>query len=185
MFKSISTKELVFLTLMGVMWFVLDFIIGQWMNAITGLYMVGFLSAIVSGFFGVMLAKIRPKFGSFTIALLIWGLLALPTASAGPVGFWPKVIIEVFVGFMADCWFFLARYRNWSVYVGFYIMVLLLYGLSVSAMVLMGIPEADKILKMLPIVIVGFWIIGTIGLVLGFYVYRKIKDKNIVRQISA
>ena len=126
MFKKISTKELIFLTLIGVMWFVLDFIIGQWMNAITGLFMIGFLSAIVSGFFGVILVKIRPRFFSFTIVLLIFGLLALPTASAGPVGFWPKVIIEVFVGLVADCWFLLTKYKTWSIVVGFYITVLLL-----------------------------------------------------------
>jgi hypothetical protein len=183
-FERIKTKELIFLALMAVAWFTLDFIIGQWINAVTGLYMIGFLAAIVSGFFGVMLVKIRPRFWTFTLTLLIWGLLALPTASAGPVGFWPKVLIEVFVGFVADCGFYIMRYKNWSICVGFYIIVLLLYGLSIGSMVLLGVPEADKILKMLPMIILGFWIIGTIGLWLGFYTWRKIKNKPFVRQLQ-
>lgn len=184
MFRRITTKELVFLVLMGVAWFVLDFIVGQWINVVTGLYMIGFLAAIVSGFFGVILVKMRPKFLTFTITLLIFGLLALPTGSAGPAGFWPKVIIEIAVGLIADCWFYLTKYKNWSIITGFYITVLLLYGLSVGTMVLAGIPEAGKILKVLPFAIVGFWVIGSLGLWLGFYTWKRIQNKPIVKQIQ-
>jgi hypothetical protein len=181
---SISTKELVYLSIMGAAWFVLDFIIGQWINVVTGMYMIGFLAAIVSGFFGVILVKSRPKFFTFTIPLFIFGVLALPTGSAGPVGFWPKVAVEVIVGLIADSWFKMTKYKNWSIIIGFYIIVALLYGFMVGTMALMGIPEVGKIASVLPIAIPGFWVIGSIGLWLGFYIWRKIKDKAAVKQVT-
>ena len=174
MFKKISTRELVFLTLAGTAWFLLDLAIGLWINAVTGIFLLGsFLGAIISGFFVALLVKIRPKFFTFTITLLIFGLLALPTSSAGPAGFWPKILIEPLVGLLGDIFLKLAKYKRWSIFAAFYILSAgLLYSLTL-AMIAMGIPEASKTLALLHFVTLGFWIIGTIGLLFGFYVYKK------------
>ncbi len=186
MFKSMSVKELIFLTLMAVAWFLLDFLVGQWVNAATGLFLMGAaISSIVAGFFVVILAKIRPKFGTFTLVLLIWGLIALPTASAGPVGFWPKVPIEILAGLVGDLWFMLTRYKKWAIFLGFYIISAALLYMQTFALLLFNIPEAEQIFKLIHFVVLGFWLIGTIGLLLGFYTYKKIKDKRIVRQLQA
>jgi len=186
MLKKFSTKDLVFLALMGSAWFVLDFLIGQWINALTGIFLAGaFLGSIVAGFFVVIMIKIRPKFGTFTIALLIFGLLAFPTGSSGPAGFWPKILINALTGFLGDLFILAMKYKNWAVFVAFYLLSAgLLYGLT-GAMVLMGIPEAGKTLALLHFVVLGYWIIGSIGLWLGFRVYNRIKDKNIVKQLSS
>lgn len=184
-FSRIKTKELIFLTLMGVAWFVLDFIVGQWVNALLNLYNIGaFLSSIIAGFFVIILVKIRPKFGTFSITLLIFGLLAFPTASSGPVGFWPKIIINFLVGFLGDIFMSAAKYKRWAVIASFYLLsTCLLYGLT-FAMIAFGVPEAGKILSIMHFVALGYWIIGSLGLWLGFKVYNKIKDKNIVKQLQ-
>ena len=185
MFKHISTKELVFITMMGVAWFILDFLVGQWVNALTGLFLIGAaVSSVVAGFFVVIMAKIRPKFGTFTLALLIFGLLALPTASAGPVGFWPKVVANFLAGFVGDSWFKFTKYKTWGIVVGFYVVATALLYLQTFSLIWFGIPEAGEILRIMPLVVLGFWVIGTLGLWLGFFVYRRIKDKHLVRQLQ-
>lgn len=183
---EIRTKDLIFIALMGAAWFVLDYLIGQWINAVTGLFLIGaFLGSIIAGFFVVVMIKIRPKFWTFTLALLIFGLLAFPTGSSGPAGFWPKIIINALIGLIGDIFIKATRYKNWAIFVAFYILSAgLLYGLT-FAMILMGVPEAGKTLSLMHFVVLGYWIIGSIGLWLGFRVYRKIKDKSLVRQISA
>jgi len=185
-FENIKTKELVFLTLMGVLWFLLDFIVGQWVNAVTGLFLIGAaVSSIVAGFFAVILIKTRPKFGTLTIPLLIFGILCIPTPSGGPVGFWPTAIIDFVVGLVADAWLKATKYKNWAVIASFYILATLLLYSQTITMVWMGIPESGKILGVMHFVVLGFWVIGTIGLWLGFKTWNKIKDKRIITQISS
>jgi hypothetical protein len=185
-FENLKTKELIFLTLMGVLWFLLDFIVGQWVNAVTGLFLIGAaVSSIVAGFFAIILIKIRPKFGTLTIPLLIFGILCIPTPSGGPVGFWPTAVINFLVGLIADAWLKATKYKNWAIITSFYILATLLLYSQTIVMVWMGIPESQKILSLMHFVVLGFWIIGSLGLWLGFKVYKKIKDKPIIRQISA
>ena len=115
---------------------------------------------------------------------MIFGLLALPTASSGPVGFWPKVPINLLAGLAGDAFFSFTKYKKWSIFVGFYIIATLLLYLQTFTLIAFGIPESAKILSIMHFVVIGFWIIGTLGLLLGFYTWEKIQNKNIIKQIQ-
>ncbi len=184
MLSRFSTKELIFIAITATALFVVDFMAGAWVIALTGIPLSGsFISPIIAGFFVIFLIRTVPKFGTMTFSLFIFGMLALPTISAGPPGFWPKVIVEVLAGVSADTFLYLCRYKKWSIFVAFYVIsTMLLYGLTFS-MILMGIPESDKTLSIMPFVVLTWIAIGTVGLFLGLKSWERFKNYSIIKQI--
>jgi len=184
MLKGFKTKELIFLTLMGVLMFLIDFSISSGIDAASGISGIGY---IVSGFIfvglGVFAALVVRRFFSITILGLIYGVLAIPTPIFGPPGFY-KIIIGLSVGIIADLIVFLFRYKKLGYYLSFTIGNLLTLPIWIFVLISFGLPGVDAVIKIIWLVIGVYFIQGLFGAWIGFKLYNKIKNKKIIKQIS-
>ena len=184
MFKQLTTKELVFISLMAASIFVINVLTGAGVVAATGIPLSSaFVTAITMGIWALLLFKIVPKPGTFTLFLLIYSILELPTFLGGAPGFWPKIPINVISGLLADVFLYSARYRTWSVYVAFYVIATANLLAFIFFLWLLGIPGVEKTIAIAHIIIIAYSVLGTIGILIGTAIYRRIKDKRIVMQI--
>lgn len=186
MLKKFATRELVFIALMSALIFAINLIIGGALIAVTGIPLInGIITGITFGIFTIILARTMPKFGTFTLFLLIYAILEIPTTLGGAPGFWPKIPINTITGLVADIFFLAVNYRKWAPWVGFYILATVNTLTFVYFMVLLGVPGVDRLLGVLWWFIPSYWVIGTFGLAAGEYIFRKLKNKRIIRQIAS
>lgn len=186
MLKNWKTKDLVVIALLAASWIVLDLIFASFLNAITGIPLTSaMITGVIAAFFMVLAIKILPRFGSLTIMLTLFGLLEMPTSLGGYPGFWPKIIINGLSGFFGDVWLVFTGYKKtWNLFVGFYILAAVNLFTFIYFLIKMGVPNAEKTFAIWYYILPVYWIMGTIGIFLGMLVWRKIKDKKIVRQIT-
>lgn len=185
MFNNFTTRELVFIALMSALVFVINFVIGGAVNAATGIPLSSaFFTALIFGVCVIILGLSIPKFGAFTLFLLIYSILEMPTSLGGAPGFWPKIPINAITGLVADSVLGFVRYRKWAIFIAFYVLAtvnLLTFAFFLWAL---GLPGAEKLIKLLPILIGSYWIIGTIGLFIGLHIWKRIKEKRLIRQLK-
>jgi len=144
-------------------------------KAITGL--IGIFLAVIAG-------KSIKKFFTFTIIFFIYGFLMM----LAPVIVLPapiKIIAFSFYGLIMDFIVFSFKYRNGGyVLAGSIINVLLiLFVVLVSGF--LGLPSLSKLLSVLWMLILAHAVFSCIGALLGIKTWNKIKNKNIIRQISS
>lgn len=185
MLKSFTTKELVFIALLGAFVFVLDFALVVGLEAVMGIPGVGLLiDTIILVAIAIVGAKIVPKFGVFTIWALIYAALAIPTNIIGPPGLY-KLVIGLTLGLLADLILFLFRYKKSGYYLCLTISNVLTIPLLYFFLVRLGLPGADElksaVVYFIPIIIIE----GLVGTLLGLKLYDKIKSKSFVRQLQS
>ncbi|MBI5065393.1 MptD family putative ECF transporter S component [Candidatus Woesearchaeota archaeon] len=184
MLKKFNTKQLVFIALAAALIFVINLTIGGAINSATGIPLSSiFFTSVIFGISVIIFTKILPKFGTWTLFLLIYSILELPTSLGGAPGFWPKIPINVITGILADITLYFVNYKKWGMFVGFYVLATVNMFLFAFFLLLLKIPGSDKLLKILYILIPAYCIIGTIGLFMGLAIWNRIKDKRIIRQI--
>lgn len=178
------TKDLTFMAVAIGLLFVIGFSIATGINAATGVpMMAGVVMVLIVGFLLSLYLRILRKPGVGTIIMTIYTTLAIPTMMFGPPGVY-KVAIGFLVGLIIDIGLFLGRYKKWSYFLGFGIAGLLLAPIQLFFMVLLGIPNAEKLVSLIVPLIVVFFVEALIGTWLGLYTYRKIKHKKIIKQFS-
>jgi hypothetical protein len=186
MFKGFTTKELVFIAFMAAALFVVNFITGAGLNAITGVPLSNmFINSLFLALWIFLMVKILPKFGTLTLMLLIYSILAIPTSIGGAPGFLLKVPIITFAGFLGDIFLYFTKYRSWSIFFAYYILTTATLLTFAFALFKLGIPAANKILPIVHWLILAICVVGTVGLVIGIFIYNRIKDKRIIRQLGA
>ena len=185
MLKHFTIRELVFIALMAAALFVLNLAIGAGVVAATGIPLSsGFVTAITMGIWALLLIKIVPKFGTLTMFFLIYSILELPTALGGAPGFWPKIPINAITGLVGDLFLMLTKYRTWSIFVAFYVLALANLSTFLFFLWVLGLPGIEKTLAIFHFLILAYWVLGTIGILLGFVIHKRIKDKRVIRQIT-
>jgi len=185
MLKGFSTKQLVFIALMSAFMFVINLIIGSGLIAITGIPLANaIVTGIVFGTFIILMVRTLPKFGTFTLFLLVYSLLEIPTSLGGAPGFWPKVPINVITGLAGDIFLLLFNYKRWTHFIGFYILITINTLVFVYFLSLFGIPGVDKLISMLWWILPLYWILGTIGIFIGEFIYGRIKKNKTYLQIK-
>lgn len=181
----LSTKQMVFLALMAAGLLVINLIIGGWVIALTGIPMANMIVTAIS--FGIwigFICRAMPVFWTWTIFLLVYSILELPTALGGAPGFWPKVPINIITGLVADLLIYLMKYRKWSIFPGFYALILVNTLAFVFFMKLLGLPGVEKLVSLLPIVIPLYWLIGTVGLIVGMKLFERMNKTQMMRSLQ-
>ena len=85
MFERFTTKQLVFLALMGAVLFLQDISISIPIYAATGIPGAGYaIIGITFVLVAIVGALVVPRFGSFTIMAFIYSVIAIPTPVYGP-----------------------------------------------------------------------------------------------------
>jgi hypothetical protein len=186
MFEKFKTSELIFITLFGVLVFIVNLVLITIGPQGSPQQIVTFpLSLILTGIAFILLIRISPKFLTLTLFTIIYAILEFPTPLGVAPGFWPKILINVLSGFLGDVFLYIFRYKTWGIFVGAYVFGLLNQIMFVLAMILVGIPLTEKLsVLIIPIIILGFATL-TLGLWLGTKIWKKIKNKKIIKQISS
>ncbi|MBI4155044.1 MptD family putative ECF transporter S component [Candidatus Woesearchaeota archaeon] len=186
MFKHFSTKELVFIAMMSASIFIINLISGSAIVGVTGIPMTSaFATAITMGLWILILIKVVPKVGAITLFLLIYSILEMPTTLGGAPGFWPKIPINVISGILGDLFLYLTKYRLWGLITGFIIIASVNLGTFAFFLWVLGLPGVDKLLPIIHIIIVVYAVLGSLGIVIGNVIWKRIKDKRIIQQISS
>lgn len=184
MITKFKTKQLIFITLIGVLLFLMELLIATVLDVIIGVPGAGFLVVII--FFGALAVVgglVVRKFGTFTLMSLIYSVLAIPTPVFGPPGFY-KVLAALVVGLFADVMVSIFGYRKIGYYLGLVIGNLMGLVFFAAAFVWLGFPESNQILSQFWFLFILYAIEAAIGVWLGFWIYGKIKNKKVVREIS-
>lgn len=186
MLSKFSTKDLVFASLVGALMFVLSFMFGSVLNVATGNPAAsGFASTFIQAIIMTVAVLIIKKFGIVTIMWLIYGVLAIPTNMLGSLPGVLKIVLAFGIGFIFDLVVWIGKYRKGSLFAGFIAMYAVLVPITIWFYVSLGVPGADKVIKAAPYLFAIFLVESFIGIFIGLYIFRKIKDKVIVRQLQA
>lgn len=185
MFKKFKTKELIFIAIMAALLFVINFVIGAWIVAATG---VPGSSVLITGISNLIIltfvSLVIRKFGAATFLYFIYSIITLPThLSGGPPGFLPKIPLMILLGLAFDIPNSIAKYRK----IGF---VFGMIAISIAGVILyplaywlFDIPSLDKLIALIPIALIAYFVLGSIGIWLGFLLHKKLKNKHIFKQI--
>ncbi len=185
MLKHFTTKELIFIALMSALIFIINVVIGSIVISITGIPLSNaFVTGITMGLGVLLIIKIVPKFGSLTLFLLIYSILSIPTSLGGAPGFWPKIPINTISGLLGDLFLLTARYRLWSLFLGFYIITTANISAFLFFLWLLALPAIQKTISIAHWLLLAYWILGTVGILIGMFIWNKLKDKRILLQIS-
>jgi len=185
MFKKFTTKQLIFIALMGALMFVLSFVLGSALNVLINPSASGFTSALIQPILIVVALLIMKRFGVATMMYLIYGILAIPTNMVGGFPGPIKILIVFIMGIVPDIVAYIKKYEKWSILLGLVIMYIITIPLMIYLYIKLGIPGADKFLKAVPFLACIFFFEGVVGWYLGIKIYNKIKNKRFVKQISS
>jgi hypothetical protein len=175
-----STRQLIFIALMAALVFVVNFSVGEWLVAATGVPGgSGFVTGFTNGLFITVTALILRKFGSITLVGLIYGILALPTNMAGgPPGFIWKLPLIVLTVLLAESIIHFMSYRK----SGFFIALAVGNAFSMASLAfvfwMLGMSEFEKLMGVVYVLYGMFVVLGFIGIVVGFVVYARLKSKR-------
>lgn len=184
---SFKTKELIFIALTAALLFVVNFSIGAGIIAVTGIPGAsGFITGITNLIFITIVALTLRKFGAVSLLYLIYGIIALPTHMAGgPPGFIWKIPVLVLIALLFEITIYIAKFRKIGFILGLPVFVVGGMMLYLGTYYLLGMPEFDKMYSAALALAVIFTVLGYIGMWLGFILYNRLKNKRIIKQISA
>ncbi len=146
-------------------------------------------SGLFAGFIASMMAVIIlfsfKKFGALTIAILVYGVLAIPTPIGEPPGFVPKILAFFLTGILVDVLFLLLKKESKlnALILGAATMVLITIVLTFLYAALLP-PLAKVYLAVLHIMIPMAAVVGASGGLLGRFVYFKISKTAVVKRIQ-
>lgn len=183
---AFTIRQMIFIALSAALLFVMNFSLGAGVIAATG---IPGSSALVDGVTNLLVitfaSLVVRRFGVMGTLYFIYGIIALPTHMAGgPPGFVPKIFLLAGSALVYDAIVYGFNFQRKGFIIGLPILLLGGFALYVATYSLLGMPEADKLLKAMPILIGAFLPMGYAGMWLGFKLYDRMKDKQLVRQIS-
>ncbi len=182
--KHFSTKQIIFLAIIGALLFVMDFFV----SGISTIVGVPFVGGLINTLFFVGLATIGGlivrRFGAYTLMAFIYGVLAIPNNTFGPPGVY-KIIIVLFLGLVADIIIFAFGYRVIGYYFSLTIANVLGIPVGLFTFRYLNFPGADELAKIIWLLMIIYAVESIIGAWVGIKLYeKKISKMNVVRQIS-
>ncbi|MHA1275291.1 MAG: hypothetical protein ACTSQS_17950 [Promethearchaeota archaeon] len=156
-------------------------------NAITGI--PGFasvLSLIIIAMISSFCCLLIREFGAAMIMGFVYSVIALPLPLFGTPGFFPKIIIGLASGFIADFTYLILKKfeRISAIVIGITsnFMVVFLLVLLGRMFSMPGIEQFVKIF-LKPAIIIAAVIIAGISGYMGYFTLRKLKGTNVVKRI--
>jgi len=182
---SFETKELITIGLVGALMFVLCFIFGSILNIATGNPGASaFITQIIQAILITILVVIFRKPGVATYMWLIYGILAIPTTLWGGLPGIYKVIMALVTGISFDTVVYLFKYKKWSFYLGGMVTYIIVIPLMIWFYYLLNVPGKEVALSLLPIMLVICVIEYVIGTFIGFKIYKKIENKQVIQNLK-
>lgn len=184
MFKRFKSKDITFMAIATAILFVLSFFIATAINAATGvpasagLVMLFFASLLISIYISVL-----RKAGVVTIIMILHTTLSIPTMIFGPPGIY-KVAVGIIYAIIIELFIFIGGYKQLPYYLGLSIAAATVPITEFLFMVLLGLPNAQNLAPLLGPLTAIFFVEGLVGTWVGIYIYRKLKDKKIIKQFS-
>jgi hypothetical protein len=169
----LTTKEYLFLGVMGAVSFVFAFILGSAVNIATGIPLTG---GIINGIIvGVMLTigiKGVDKFGAGTILWVVFSILAIPTVTLGPPGIY-KVAVGLLGGLTWDVTISIFKRSKIGYILGGAVgSIVIIWGVFLAA-TLLGLPSAEKLRSALIFLIPFNGLLGAVSVYAGLIIYDK------------
>ena len=180
-----NKRQYLFLGAIAAIGFAAAFVIGSGVIALTGIPMTG---SLVSGlvFFTVFVIGIRgvPRFGSATIAVLLFSILSIPTSIFGPPGIY-KVLLGALVGLLFDLMIHLFKKKDWGYIIGAALAEEVAVLGVLAATLILGLPGAEKMKSLILIMLVAQFVVGFVSGYLGIYIYnKKLAALNLFKRLA-
>lgn len=184
--KKWNTTKLMVAGGFGVLNIIIAFA-GMGITVVTGITASsGFINSLTGAFLTVLLIFIIQKFGAATIKGFVYSVIALPLPLLLTPGFFPKIIIGILSGLVADIVYVILRKRpNLCAFlIGgtsqiFIAIIMFLFGKLYPSL---GLEYMAKLLFS-PLALVYFLFLGIAG-VLGYKTYKKIEHSSFVKRIQ-
>jgi hypothetical protein len=185
MLKKFTTSQLVFIALWGALLAVVNSVVGMAITSAVGVPLASrIFTGITIGLSIVVIVKIIPKLGSMTLLMMIYSIIGFPAGAAGLPGFWPSIPITIVSVFVGDLFAYVVRYKTGGIFLAWYIGVPLNIAGFLLALKALGMSQLGVLLPVAHIVLLVNLLCGTLGIFLGLWVYKKMKDKRIIRQMG-
>jgi len=186
MLKNFSTRELIFLTLIGAFMFLADWFIAAPITAATGISGTG---GLVSTFFWALIAifggLVVRKFGSFSLMHLIYGFLTI----LAPITLLPgifKIILFGLMGLLTDIIIYAYKYKKFGYYMGMIIGHIFFFIGAYLLYTWLGIPTTSQVkgayIMVFIIPLLTLFMCG-LGVFAGYRIFLKIKNRRIIKNI--
>lgn len=161
---------------------------GASINIMTNTSLIGgSLNGIFMSIILILCLLIIDKFGSSTIMMAIYGLMAMPFFILGPPGFLPKILISLLAGVIGDAFFLIFKKKDKTfVLITSGSVIYYFFLIQIIAAQLFNIPGQELTTKFVfnPLSFVFMFTYGMIGGYLGYVIYNKIKNTSIVKRIQ-
>jgi hypothetical protein len=183
MLKKFSTKQLVFIALVAAFMLLIDLLVVAPINSFSGVSGMGFLiDVIFINAIVTFVAIILKKVFSITLVYTLFGILVIPTSVLGPPTPF-KIILGAIIGLTADFIIWIFGYKKAGYIFGVAVANAISYPVGLFFAVLLGLPGTEALSAVVWYLTATVLILGLFGDYLGMYVHKKLKDKNIVRQL--
>ena len=168
-----TLKQYMYLGVMGALSFVLAFVLGNAINAATGIPLTGgILNGIIVGIMLTLGVRGVDKFGAATVIWLVFAVFAIPTTTLGPPGPY-KVLVGLSAGFVWDLIIAVFKRKKIGYVLG---------GGAGSAMImlsvflmakLLGLPAEEKLSKAMIYLLPFNTFLGIVCTFLGVVIFDK------------
>jgi hypothetical protein len=180
-----NIKELTFIGLMSILMFLLCFLLGNTLGLITGISVApGFINMFIQGIILVICVLTIKKFWTATILFMIYGILAIPTTMVSGLPGLYKILIGFIVGIIFDICAYIFKYKIKGLYIGILVIAPIETILIIFLYLKLNIPGRDILIKYWPIIVLLLIIITWLGILVGYKIYNKIKNKRAIRLIQ-
>ncbi len=169
-----KSKYFITLGALGALMFVIAFVLGEAIVLLSGIQLTGGLVQVI--LLAIVFAigyKMFPKFGTFTILSLVFTLIASPFFVFGVPGLY-KVVVGLVLGIVVDSFVFLTNKKHWGIYFGTALGFIVSVPMIWYSMKIIGLEDAaNKLLELLPVIIVVYAVEGFVGAYLGVRFFEK------------
>ena len=185
---KLTTRIVVVTAALGALRFVLS-LAGATIPGVIGIPgMSGVINILWAGAFLALPPLITRSFWSSTLSATFYSLLALPLPLSGPSGFFPKILIGITTGLLADVIYTLLKRQELGAALGIGAAGQTLLGFEIAWLgMLFRVPGIDKYaaIQFSLAGILSTILGGTISGLLGWAVYRRMRDSDVVKRVRS
>lgn len=144
----------------------------------------GLFAGVIGAAMAVLITFIFKKFGAATLVFSIYGILAIPTP-IGPPGFLPKVLAFLITGVILDVVYLFLKNETKTAAIVIGSISLVMSSTIFVLLYLVFIPQLASVYTSIFYILLPFaTVMGSIGGMLGYLVYNKIKKTTTIIRIQ-
>jgi hypothetical protein len=171
----------------GALTFAAAYVIGSGITVATGIpIMSAVVNALIVFYLVTIAGLIVRQFGVAIIMFLVYAVLAIPTVLLGPPGILHKLILWLTLALPIEITTLIFRWKWWSYPIGSFISEAVTVPMVLFLMILLGLPGAEKLQKVIMTLALIVPINAAIGSWLGALTYeKKLKNLSMVKSLQA